>query len=354
MKRTNKSGCRCATLLAAATLTAGTLALSLQTTPSAVISASVGGSPAAGRTEFRNLFQVILANPAQVEGFDIALLNLACAEGLPGAEHMDRDKCLAQLGLWAQHVRTETDRHLYRYRSHPQEYDNSEGYFRMLMMAVVACEDFGVRYNPERISAPASSSETDTFFADSQDLFLHGLCGPTRTGTCSSMPVLYVALGRRLGYPLKLVTTKSHIFARWESSSERFNVEATGRGMNRYDDEHFKHSPFPVTDEEMRVHGYLKSLSPKEELALFLSLRGHCLTQAGRVQEAAVAYDKAVSLAPAFPGYKWLLTQARQRSSAVPQEVLSPQPYALSALLGPRTENQLGINSDPNPLQKIR
>ena len=29
-------------------------------------------------------------------------------------------------------------------------------------------------------------------------------------GTCSSLPVLQVAVGRRLGYPLKLVTTKGH------------------------------------------------------------------------------------------------------------------------------------------------
>ena len=64
------------------------------------------------------------------------------------------------------------------------------------------------------------------------------------------MPVLYIAIGRRLGYPLKLVTTKAHLFIRWESATDRFNVEATGRGMNRYDDEHFKHWPFPVTEED--------------------------------------------------------------------------------------------------------
>jgi hypothetical protein len=47
-------------------------------------------------------------------------------------------------------------------------------------------------------------------------LFLHGLT-QGRGGTCLSMPVAYVAVGRRLGYPLKLVTAKGHLFARWES-----------------------------------------------------------------------------------------------------------------------------------------
>ena len=97
------------------------------------------------------------------------------------------------------------------------------------------------------------------------------------------MPVLYVAIGRRLGYPLRLATTKSHLFIRWEGAGERFDLEATGKGMNRDDDEHFKQWPYPVTEEEIQADGYLKSLTPVEELALFLSLRGHCLKEAGRM-----------------------------------------------------------------------
>ena len=33
-----------------------------------------------------------------------------------------------------------------------------------------------------------------------------------------------MAVGRRLGYPLKLVTTKGHLFVRWEGAGERFNI----------------------------------------------------------------------------------------------------------------------------------
>jgi hypothetical protein len=132
------------------------------------------------------------------------------------------------------------------------------------------------------------------------------------TGTCSSMPVLYVAIGRRLGYPLKLATTKSHVFIRWEGRGERFDLEATGRGMNRYDDEHFKQWPYPVTDEEIQADGYLKSLTPVEELALFLSLRGHCLKEAGRMPEAVASYAEAVRLAPASRPYRLLLAAAQQ------------------------------------------
>lgn len=252
----------------------------------------------------------VLVHGTAATNEDIGAVNLWCANGLPGADQIEVEKMAATLDKWAKRVKSETERHLYRFRSNPAEFENSEGYFRMLMMAVVAYEDFGVRYNPV-LNAPPSNGGTDYgFFADSRNVFIHGLLGTNRTGTCSSMPVLYIALGRRLGYPLKLVTTKTHLFIRWEGNGERFNLEATGKGMNRYDDEHFKQWPFPVTEDEIKADGYLKSLTTEEQLAVFLSIRGHCLMAAHRYAEAATNYAQAARLAPESHGYQLLQQNA--------------------------------------------
>jgi hypothetical protein len=128
----------------------------------------------------------------------LAEVNLSLAADLPVADSLPVTKYLHTLDVWGERVRAETERHLYRFRKSPADYHHSEAYFRMLMMAVVLYEDFGVRYNPARVSRPGSPEDM-SFFADSRDLFLHGLLGPRRTGTCSSMPVLYAAIGRRLG-----------------------------------------------------------------------------------------------------------------------------------------------------------
>jgi hypothetical protein len=187
----------------------------------------------------------------------------------------------------------------------------------MLMLSVVAYDDFRIRYNPGKISSPADTpSEDDHFFADSQDILLHGLLGERRTGTCSSMPILYIALGRRLGYPLKLVKTKAHLFVRWEGPDERFNLEATGKGMERYDDAHFRTWPFPVSEREIAAEDYLKSLSAAEELSVFLSIRAQCLTEAKRFSEAAANFEAALRLAPRWNGNRVLLAAARQRFTA--------------------------------------
>ncbi len=281
---------------------------------------------------------------------DIAVMNLRCAQELPGAEGLDVDACLATLDQWAVRVKTETERHLHRFRSNPTEYEHSEGYFRALMMAVIVYEDFGVRYNPERIALPSADAVQDRFFADSRDIFLHGLLAGRRMGTCSSMPVLYVALGRRLGYPLKLVATKAHLFIRWEDGRERFNLEATGKGMNRYDDAHFKQWPFPVTEDECRAEGYLKSLIPAEELAVFLSLRGNCLKEAGEVAEAAEAYAAAVQVAPGWNAYRALL--ASVQNVGVDPRLIS-DPTARMRMLPTTGHGPAVAGPDPNPLKQI-
>ena len=127
-------------------------------------------------------------------------MNLLCAKDLPGAESLSIDEGLSTLDQWAQHVRSETDRNYHHFRENPAYYYNSEAFYKMLMMAVVVYEDFGVRYDPKWIASPPENQTDDHFFADSRDILIHGMLGPEHMGTCSSMPILYIALGRRLGY----------------------------------------------------------------------------------------------------------------------------------------------------------
>ena len=224
---------------------------------------------------------------------DVAPLNLHCAKELPGAESLNVEQAQTIIESMATRVANETGKYLSKFKANAADFNNSEGYFRILTLVTVLQQDFGVHYNPERIRSPN--------FADSRDLFLHGLLTGKREGTCVSMPVLYVAVGRRLGYPLKLVTTKGHLFARWEGrrterltsptplpkgaerdekipevgAYERFNIEATGQGLSCFPDEYYHAWPEPLTPKEIASGQYLNSLTPKEELAVFLSARGN-------------------------------------------------------------------------------
>ncbi len=284
------------------------------------------------------LAELLALSPAELDQCDIARMNLLCAEGLPGAENLNLDESLATLDFWAQHIKSEIDRNFHHYSEDPAYFYNSTNFYKMAMMGVVLYEDYNIRYNPKWIAAPGSESPDDHFFADSSDVLIHGLIGDQHLGTCSSMPVLYVALGRRLGYPLKLVTTKQHLFVRWDSPTETFDMDATSKGVSHYDDSVYRQWPFPISDEEIKDEGYLKSLSPEEELSVFLSIRGACQTDNGLLGDALASFSLAYKLVPTWKGNQVMFAQARQRLARPVMLVQQQQPM------------NANIPSDPNPL----
>ena len=215
---------------------------------------------------------------------DVATMNLVCATGLPGSENLKIDDCLAVLDQWARRVQSETERCFYMYRRDPSRFRNIEGFYRMQMLVTVLKQDLGVDYSPNR----TNNESMENFFADSKDLFLNGLLLPPHTGTCGSLPILVVAIGRKLGYPLKLVKASHHLFVRWESpdGKERFNVESTNGGMVSKPDEHYTQGIYECPAELSQAEEYLKSLSPTEELAVFLDSRLMCLRVNKRFTEA--------------------------------------------------------------------
>jgi len=162
-------------------------------------------------------------------------------------------------------------------------------------------------------------------------------------GTCVSMPVLYAAVARRLGYPVRLVLTKKHVFCRWDTPNERFNIEATGQGLSCFDDEYYKTFPSPWTETEKKAACYLASLTPSQELACFLASRGHCLLDTGRTQEAHDAYLAAYHLMPQNPSYALWVQQTESRLSGRP-----PAVEGVHSLPPPETATRMPPMADPS------
>ena len=283
---------------------------------------------------------LLALSPAELEHCDIARMNLLCAEALPGAGNLNVAECLATLDQWAQHIKAETDRNYHHFKEDPANYSNSEAFYKMLMMAVVLYEDYGVRYNPKLITSPEATAADDHFFADSRDILIHGLVGPQHLGTCSSMPILYLALGRRLDYPLKLVKARGHLFMRWDSPNEKFDMDATGKGLDKEDDEFYRQWPFPLSEADIRAEDYLKSLSAKEELSVFLSIRGECQTDNGQLGDALASFSLAYKLVPTWRGNRVLFERARARLA---------RPIIYAQQQAPMNPD---IPADPNPLQQ--
>lgn len=254
---------------------------------------------------------------------DVALVNLLCADGLPGADGLDIRSTLDMLDRWAQLAQANEEKYASEFACNPGRYDHSRAKFKAVQLGFTLKQDLGCGYNHELAASGAMADVKSTrFFTDSRDLFLHGMVSGRR-GSCSSLPVLFVAVGRRCGYPLHLVSCKGHLFCRWENGKERFNIEVSCPGIDSPSDEHYRKWPYPFTDAEMRTEKYLKTLDAQEMLGVFSDIRASCLDENGRFNEAAAAY--AVSM-KAFPESrqiqaKW--AEAVRRSSIRGKETVA-------------------------------
>ena len=121
---------------------------------------------------------------------DIATMNLAAAEGLPGSEEIDRDAVRNTLDGWANGVAALTLHRAYDFEEDPGEYDHSWAKFCARNLLRTLQLHLGVHYN--------HGQRTNPSLAKSPDQFIHGAVRGT-AGTCASLPVLYIAVGRRLG-----------------------------------------------------------------------------------------------------------------------------------------------------------
>ena len=211
---------------------------------------------------------------------------MLAARGLPETDKLDSFALLERLDEWARQVRIEICRHLYRFDTTSQRpasefcYSNSLGRFFCWYMLQVLQEDCGVCYHPDRKFQPD--------FSQPEDLFIHGIVAENgRGGTCASIPIVYVAVGRRLGLPVYLVETRGHLFFRWDDpkgtllqwqnpdlnlwiAPDRFNVEGSGEGIAYYPDSHYIQWP-ELWQEHDFTHGrYLRSMTVEEDLAAFL------------------------------------------------------------------------------------
>lgn len=233
----------------------------------------------------------LLALPEdELSQVDIALMNLICAQGLNGSEALDINKCLVILDDWTARIKADTQARLPAYHANPAKYDNSVNLFKLVNMILILKNNMGVDYNLDIMQSAD--------FLDSRDFFLHGCLTGKKQGGCISIPVMCVAVGRRLGYPLKLALTREHVFFRWEDGREVFNMEACCPGCDTFPDDHYKTWPNKLSDMDVELNDYLRSLTTAEELGLFLETRAHCLYDIGHIPEALVYYARAYELMP--------------------------------------------------------
>jgi hypothetical protein len=264
-------------------------------------------SPAA----ISDLESLLKLDPVQLRNVDIAKMNLLCALGLPGSEDLDVDREMKKLDQWADLVRKRTLENVEKFKRSPHRFHNSEAFFKMSVLISLLQGELGVHYDTQQEALCKIALESknrgekifipDDVFRNSKLMFINGILSEYRGGTCASLPVAYIAVGRRLGYPLKLVAANNHFYVRWEDEKDRINFEGSGKGFNSYPDEYYKSWPHELSEDDIKAGHFLKSLSPSEELAIFLLFRTECLRTIGQKDSGHRTINHAQKLWPEQP-----------------------------------------------------
>lgn len=241
------------------------------------------------------LSQLFKLPPDQLDKVDVGQMDLLCATGLRGSENLDIPTSLHTLDEWAAKVKADVDANLYKFNQYPGVFRHSVAFFKAQDLVTVLDLDLGCHYDQDR----SNDEPNATFFASSGPVFIHGLLGSRHAGTCSSIPVLVVAISQRLGWPVKLVCNSNHFFARWDDGKDRFNIEASNEGgMGSHPDAYYRYWPRPLTDAEIAREGYLQSMDGRHELAALLGKRIMCLEVNGQKDEAKMICQKMQQLVP--------------------------------------------------------
>lgn len=160
--------------------------------------------------------------------------------------------------------------------------------------------EFGVRYDKSEYGRQKR-----------ENYFLNGIMD-TRQGQCMTMPMLYMAIAQRLGYPIYAVWAPEHSFLRYVDSRltpEQQNIDVSGKEIGSPSNANYAHN-LNISKKAIEKGAYLRTLTRREWLGILLMENGVVFMEQGRFERAVLYFEKARELDPRTPYYVKNLSHA--------------------------------------------
>lgn len=136
----------------------------------------------------------------------------------------------------------------------------------------------------------------DPYVKNIKNRYINGILD-TKKGSCVSMPLLYLAVAQRLGYPIYAVNVPQHIFLRYVDPSLKMkNIEATGGGGYSSDEEYIE--SLQISFIALTKGAYLRTLTHREFLGILIAQNGIYWANNGDIDRAIEYLEIAVRLNP--------------------------------------------------------
>lgn len=223
---------------------------------------------------------LVAMSDAELEAMDPLVMNMVVAKGLPELAGIDFAKYAKVVDGWANRLRDALAAGEVEARVSSPSYRYDPDVWRAGSMAMaLAGPGVGIAYS------------RDVKLSHHADLFVPGLID-TKRGTCSNMPVLYMAVAHRMGWPLKAVVAADHMWCRWDDGTKRFNLEATnaksGSGEGSFStppDEEYR-TDFDIPTKAVEVGSDMGTLTARQTLGVYLQQRAGYYRETGKWAQA--------------------------------------------------------------------
>jgi regulator of sirC expression with transglutaminase-like and TPR domain len=137
---------------------------------------------------------------------------------------------------------------------------------------------------------------SDTAYKKVENYYLNGVLD-TKQGTCFNLPMLYIAVAQRLGYPVYPVMAPEHVFLRFVSPQlKEQNIEATEGGGYSPDEDYVER--LNISTKAIKSGAYLRTLTYRQFLGELLQVNAVTLGQQGQYDKAIRYMEKVIQLNP--------------------------------------------------------
>jgi hypothetical protein len=244
----------------------------------------------------RTVAQLMALSNAELEKVDIVGMSVAVAREIPGQENLDYQHYREIVDGWTDQFRRWMPTAEANFLNSPQQWRGDINFFRLGLLATYLTRERGVRYD-EKYSQDQKEGKNSKY-KEPGAVLVHGLIDTLR-GTCATMPVLHVAIGRRLGWPVSLAAVGPHYVCRYDDGKVHYNIEATYTGpgfVSDADEDYMKNDHLPK--KALTSGSDFRSLSAREMLGVFVAARARYYRDTSRFGEADRDYALARVLYP--------------------------------------------------------
>ena len=182
--------------------------------------------------------------------------------------------------------------------------------------------------------------QDDMYAQQLKNRFLNGILD-TRSGSCTTMPLLYLTLAQRLGYPVYPVAAPQHLFLRYVDPDLKLqNIEAVGGGGYSSNDEYTEIMEIPTQGIKNGV--YLETMTYQQLLGDLISENGTYWAKQKQLYRAIKYFKLGLRLNPkAAEVYRMLGQAYRELASQARQSDANLQwPYQTPNIIFTRHQHQ--------------